>query len=520
MTTFKPLVDAECGTTNPLIKLSELYKEDKKLVIQDGINPSLINFSDTNLTINSDTIVDELVNEYHRPIIAPNTFHLESLLKDLHPSDPQYEWTKQFLDSCSNYDLPSSPPQSLALYEQNYIQSPACFILHPNPIFLDQQPYPIDAEFNNDTVEATNNILSLLQESQFAANTECKTSVNDINVQHDTDTLNKNKRQSDANLSLSNDQTSSSQISSGQINNHNGYKFIQPNPFFDYINPYEEGLKHLEVHDIVNAILFFEAAVQNKHDHADAWLCLGITQSENGQDIHAIDALKKCIELDSKNTQAYITLASCYANKMLKKEALNCLHQWLINHNKYSHLLSNHRLHSIRDIEIIFEDLKNLFLQAILLSKNSNTIDSDLQVCLGILFYLYDDYNKATECFNTAILAKPNDALLWNKLGAAIANSGLNEQAVNAYYHALRLSPGFIRARYNLGKSCLNLNAYRQAIEHFLIALKQQNNVYLQMSDDIWHTLAIAIDCLKRPDLIEYVRYKNLSKLLHEFEIE
>ncbi|CAF4350236.1 unnamed protein product, partial [Adineta steineri] len=61
---------------------------------------------------------------------------------------------------------------------------------------------------------------------------------------------------------------------------------------FDHINPYEEGLKHLEVHDIVNAILFFEAAVQNKHDHADAWLCLGITQSENGQDIHAIDALK------------------------------------------------------------------------------------------------------------------------------------------------------------------------------------------------------------------------------------
>lgn len=72
----------------------------------------------------------------------------------------------------------------------------------------------------------------------------------------------------------------------------------------------------------------------------------------------------------------------------------------------------------------------------------------------------------------------------------------------------------------------MNLNAYKQAIEHFLIALKQQNNgngpenIYLQMSESIWHTLASTINHLQRSDLEQYVADKDLSKLLCEFEIE
>ena len=41
-----------------------------------------------------------------------------------------------------------------------------------NPNFLDQQPSTIDAGFDNDTVKAAQNILALLQETQFAADTE------------------------------------------------------------------------------------------------------------------------------------------------------------------------------------------------------------------------------------------------------------------------------------------------------------------------------------------------------------
>jgi len=37
MAALKPLLDAECGTTNPLIKLSQFYTRDNTLVTQ--VNP-------------------------------------------------------------------------------------------------------------------------------------------------------------------------------------------------------------------------------------------------------------------------------------------------------------------------------------------------------------------------------------------------------------------------------------------------------------------------------------------------
>lgn len=110
-----------------------------------------------------------------------------------------------------------------------------------------------------------------------------------------------------------------------------------------------------------------------------------------------------------------------------------------------------------------------------------------------MLFNLSGDFDKAVDCFNAAVSARPNDALLWNRyevcqkkhmddpshiyysrLGATLANGNRSEEAVSAYHTALRHSPGFIRCLYNLGISCINLKAYKEAAEHFLTALNFQ----------------------------------------------
>ena len=66
------------------------------------------------------------------------------------------------------------------------------------------------------------------------------------------------------------------------------------------------------------------------------------------------------------------------------------------------------------------------------------------------------------------------DWLLYNRVGATLANSGQPEAALQYYYRALELNPAYIRARYgslptvadlpadrpvrfNLGISCINL---------------------------------------------------------------
>jgi peroxin-5 len=118
----------------------------------------------------------------------------------------------------------------------------------------------------------------------------------------------------------------------------------------------------------------------------------------------------------------------------------------------------------------------DLFLQAARSAPSGQEMDPDVQVGLGVLFYSNGDYDKAEDCFNSALKSRPKDHLLWNRLGATLANSGRSEDAIEAYHKALGLKPTFVRARYNLGISCFNIGCYKEATEHLLGALSMHQN--------------------------------------------
>ena len=112
-------------------------------------------------------------------------------------------------------------------------------------------------------------------------------------------------------------------------------------------------------------------------------------------------------------------------------------------------------------------------------------MDPDVQVGLGVLFYCAEEYDKAVDCFSAALASTESGStnqreqlhLLWNRLGATLANSGRSEEAIEAYEQALNINPNFVRARYNLGVSCINIGCYPEAAQHLLGALSMHRVV-------------------------------------------
>ncbi|XP_036841403.1 PEX5-related protein isoform X5 [Oncorhynchus mykiss] len=240
-----------------------------------------------------------------------------------------------------------------------------------------------------------------------------------------------------------------------------GYYFHTNNPYKEWPNAFEEGQQKARDGDLNNAVLLLEAAILQDPSDSEAWQVLGTTQAEN------------------ENEQAAIV--------------------------------------SLQSSQLA--EVKGLYQEAVLL--NTDGVDPDLQTGLGVLFNLSSEFDKAVEAFKSALSVRPEDYLLWNRLGATLANGDHSEEAVEAYTRALELQPGFIRSRYNLGISCINLGAHKEAASNFLTALNQQrqSQSHQVMSANIWAALRIALSMMDRPELFQAANLGDLDRLMKAFEM-
>ena len=274
------------------------------------------------------------------------------------------------------------------------------------------------------------------------------------------------------------------------LNTHNAlqdleprnYLFEEENIFKDVHDPYGEGMRIMEEGGNLSlAALAFEAAVQKNPEHVEAWAKLGAAQAQNEKESPAIRALERALDLDPSNLEALMGLAVSYINEGYDNTAYRTLERWLAT--KYPDLvpgpLSSANAIGFTARQILHDRVTSLFIKAAQRSPTGEAMDPDVQVGLGVLFYGAEEYDKAVDCFGAALASTESGTtnqssqlhLLWNRLGATLANSRRSEEAIEAYEHALQLRPNFVRARYNLGVSCINVGCFQQAAEHLLGAL-------------------------------------------------
>ncbi|OQO06202.1 hypothetical protein B0A48_08790 [Cryoendolithus antarcticus] len=268
------------------------------------------------------------------------------------------------------------------------------------------------------------------------------------------------------------------------------YMFEQDNIFKDVPDAFEEGQKIMrDGGNLSLAALAFEAAVQKDSNFTEAWVALGQAQAQNEKESPAIRALEQALKLDPDNLDALMGLAVSYTNESFDSLAYRSLEHWVLT--KYPSLATN-APNPTAEEELGFTDrhalhkrVTNLFLQAAQLHPAGEDVDVDVQVGLGVLFYGSEDYDKAVDCFGAALNSaqhgsmkqEGSEHLLWNRLGATLANSNRSEEAIDAYSHALEIRPNFVRARYNLGVSCINLGVLEEAASHLLGALSMHKVV-------------------------------------------
>ncbi|XP_016087213.1 PEX5-related protein-like isoform X2 [Sinocyclocheilus grahami] len=322
-----------------------------------------------------------------------------------------------------------------------------------------------------------------------------------------------------------------------------GYYFHSNNPYKDYTNAFEQGLQKCRDGELNSAVLLLEASIlQDPQDSecffppsTKAWQVLGTTQAENENEQAAIGCLQKCLELHPNNLKALMALAVSLTNTGQQPEACEALHRWIRYNPIYRHLLQDRspldgsplpsrRGSSISPISTLgcsqLVEVLELYQEA--MQQNAEGVDPDLQTGLGVLFNLSSEFDKAVDAFNAALSVRPEDYLLWNRLGATLANGDRSEEAVEAYTRALELQPGFIRSRYNLGISCINLGAHREAVSNFLTALHQQrkSRSHQVMSSNIWAALRIALSLMNQPELFQAASVGDLDLLMRAFNMD
>ncbi|MES1910135.1 MAG: hypothetical protein MHM6MM_002789, partial [Cercozoa sp. M6MM] len=269
---------------------------------------------------------------------------------------------------------------------------------------------------------------------------------------------------------------------------------------------FQQGLHELRDGCLLEATRCFEAVVQRQSDNAAAWRFLGQCHAENENRMQCIAAFARAAELDAYDSEAQFMLAVQYTNRNDEFAALQHLRAWVAHHPDL------HK-HASRVNEAPDADATVGVLEQIIASDPRCARDADLHSAVGVLHHLAGQFPEAIAAFQNAVRLRPDDASMWNRLGATLANASQSHRAVAAYQKALTLKPNFLRALVNLGLSFANQGMHQEALQTYLSALRRNST-----AEHVWAWVRQSLDCIERQDLMPLTFNHDLDALRQHFD--
>jgi peroxin-5 len=272
------------------------------------------------------------------------------------------------------------------------------------------------------------------------------------------------------------------------------YPFESVNPFVDVADPWAVAQEALAKGEISEALLALEAAVRRNPEAADLWVLIGKLNAENDEDNRAVAALNRAYSIDNYNLEAILSLGISLINSKQDDRAMDLLIKWIEHNPSYMNLASTNLTPQ--------EKVVDLYTQA----SNMHPDDASLFQVLGSIYFMHKEYDLAVSAFENAVGRDNDNYYSWNRLGAALAHKGDNQNAICAYQKALEIRPRYVRAWANLGIAHANLDLMVDAARYYLCALS-----YNRKAAHIWNYLFTAFACLSkgylgRFDLLEKVK--------------
>ncbi|CAO3696520.1 unnamed protein product [Rhizopus stolonifer] len=541
--------DDSCGGANPMSQMLKQFGQDQSLQRDQFAGPSQANSGPSTMPTQKRPVVSmgpDMVNEFFgQEKTTTHPFEFNQLTRELDSVRQQQNWTHNFHQEARLWELTpgeeqamerafleskaaAGPSQSASVWRDEFMKHPDAINMNPQQLTEFENAFQKHFDWANefDMQKGKSKEQGSKEqgswEDQFAAFDEQAQDLPPEKEEFaDFENVWQNIR----------DQLVEDEDWEDEFGNFNvgesiykpdlgDYVFEVNNPYLNHPDPMTEGLHLLEQGgSLSETALAFEAVVQRDPGHSEAWTHLGNVQAQNEKEEPAIRALERAIEADTNNLQALMSLAVSYTNESYDHAAYQTLERWIAQ--KYPALVPS--LPKPASPFELHDRVTGLFLEAARQAPDGQGMDPDVQVGLGVLYYGSGDSDKAIDCFVAALEGRPNDYLLWNRLGATLANNGRSEEAIDVYHKALQLRPSFVRARYNIGVSCINIGCYKEAAEHIMTGLsmhtREGDSEGVNVSSNSWEMLRKAFIMMDRRDLADKaVPGADLNQFRSDFE--